>query len=161
MSSYWHTERRAKTYSSNCLLEKQAITAVFLCLLTNNSNCLLEKWAVTAVCLWAAGFSSAIEYWHTECRAKTNSCCLSVMQGQTAVTAYLKSEQLLQFVFELQDSLLPSSTGILNAAQRQTAVTAYLKREQLLLFVFQLQDSLLPSSTGILNAAQRQIAVTA
>ena len=55
------------------------------------------------------------------------------MQRQTAVTAYLKSKQLLLFFFELQDSLLPSSTGILEFLQRQTAVTAYLKSEQLLL----------------------------
>ena len=39
----------------------------------NGSNCLLHKWAATAVCLWAAEFSSAIEYWHTVRRAKTNS----------------------------------------------------------------------------------------
>ena len=44
--------------------------------------------------------------------------------GQKAATAYLKSKQLLLFVFELQDSLLPSSTGMLTAVQRQTAVTA-------------------------------------
>ena len=55
-------------------------------------------------------------------------------QRQTAVTADLKSQQSLLFVFELQDSLLPSSTGILTAMQRQTAVAAYLKREQLLPF---------------------------
>ena len=65
------------------------------------------------------------------------------------------------YVFELQDSLLPSSTGILTAVQRQTAVTAYLQSKQLLLFVFELQDPLLPSSTGILTAVQRQTAVTA
>ena len=40
---------------------------------TNSSNCLLFKYAATAVCLFAAGFSSAIEYWHTDCRATTNS----------------------------------------------------------------------------------------
>ena len=97
-------------------------------------------------------------------------CCRGVrcvaMQRQTALTHYLKSEQLLQFafavdytpmkcrakasssncllekkrlllfVFELQDSLLPSSTGILTAVQRKTAVTAHLKSKQLLLFFF-------------------------
>ena len=39
------------------------------------------------------------------------------VQRQTAVTAHLKSEQLLLFAFELQDSLLSSSTGILTAVQ--------------------------------------------
>ena len=86
---------------------------------------------------------------------------MTTVQRQTAVTAYLKSKQLLLFVFELQDSLLPSSTGILTAVQRQTAVTAYLKSKQLLLFAFELQDSLLPSSTGIMTAVHRQTAVTA
>ena len=71
------------------------------------------------------------------------------MQRQTAVTADLKSEQLLLFVFELQDSLLPSGSGILTSVQRQTSVTADLKSKQILLFVFDLQDCLLPSSTGI------------
>ena len=61
---------------------------------------------------------------------------LTAVQRQTAVTAYLKSKQLLLFAFELQDSLLPSSTGMLTAVQRQTAVTAYLKSKQLLLFAF-------------------------
>ena len=64
------------------------------------------------------------------------------------------------FVFELQDSLLPSSTAILSAVQRQTAVSAYFPSKQLLLFVIELQDFLLPSSTGILTAMQRQTAVT-
>ena len=54
------------------------------------------------------------------------------VQRKTAVTYYLKSKQLLLFVFELQDSLLPSSTGIPTAVQRQTAVTAYLKSKQLM-----------------------------
>ena len=79
---------------------------------------------------------------------------------ETTVTAYLTSEQLLLFVFELQDSLLPSSTGIITAVQRQAEVTDYLKPKQLLLFVFELQDYILPSSTGILTAVQRQTAVT-
>ena len=83
-----------------------------------------------------------------------------VMESQTAVTAYFSSKPLLLFVFDLQDSLLPSSTGILTAVQRQTAVTAYSKSKRLLLFVFKLQDSLLPSSTAILTAVQRQTAVT-
>ena len=80
-------------------------------------------------------------------------------EKQTAVTAYFTSTQLPLLVFELQDSLLPSSAGILTAVQRQTAVTAYFTSNQLL--VFELQDSLLPSSTGILTAVQRQTAVTA
>ena len=58
-----------------------------------------------------------------------------MIQRQTAVTAYLSSKQLLMFGFELQDSLLPSSTGILTAVQRQTAVTVYFSSKQLLLFV--------------------------
>ena len=80
---------------------------------------------------------------------------------QTAVTAYFSSKQLLLFAFELQDSHLPSSTGILTAEQRQTVVTAYFSSNQILLFAFELQDYLLPSSTGILSAEQRQTAVTA
>ena len=64
------------------------------------------------------------------------------MQRHTAVTAYSESKQLLLFVFVLQDSLLPSSTGILTAMQRQTAVTAYFSSKQLSLFVFVV--SLLP-----------------
>ena len=47
------------------------------------------------------------------------------------------------FVFELQDSLLSSNTGILSAMQRQTAVTAYFSSKQLLLFAIELQDYLL------------------
>ena len=50
----------------------------------------------------------------------------SAEQRQAAVTVF----------FELQDSLLPSSTGILTVGQRQTAVTAYFKSEQLLMFNF-------------------------
>ena len=61
---------------------------------------------------------------------------MTSVQKQTAVTAYLTSEQLLLFVFELQDSLLQSSNAILTTMQKQTAVTAYLKIKQLLLFVF-------------------------
>ena len=53
----------------------------------------------------------------------------------TAITALFQSKQLLLFVFKMQqDSLLPSSTGILTAMQRQTAVTAYFSSKQLLLF---------------------------
>ena len=64
-----------------------------------------------------------------------------------AVTAHFSSNQLLLFVFELQYSPLPSSTGILTAEQRQTAVTAYfsskqLKSKQLMLFVFARQGSI-------------------
>ena len=70
-------------------------------------------------------------------------------------------KKLLLFAFKLQDSLLPSSTGILTGVQRQTVVTAYLKCKQLLLFVFELQDSLLPSSSGKLIAVKRETAVTA
>ena len=51
------------------------------------------------------------------------------MQSQTAVTAsFLSSKQLLLLVFELQDSLLPSSNGILTPVQRQTTVPVYLKK---------------------------------
>ena len=48
------------------------------------------------------------------------------LQRQTEVTAYFSSKQLLLFVFELQDSLLPSRNGM-SATQRQRAVTANLK----------------------------------
>ena len=65
------------------------------------------------------------------------------LQRQTAVTAHFSSEQLLLFAFELQDSLLPSSTGILTAVQRQTTVTAYFSSKQLLLFVFVRQTDIL------------------
>ena len=58
---------------------------------------------------------------------------MTAVQRQTAVTAYFIS---MLFVFELQDSLLPSSNGILTAVQRQTAVTAYLTSKQLALFYF-------------------------
>ena len=85
---------------------------------TNSSNSLLEKWAVTAVCI-CRGLHPM------KCRAKASSSnCL------------LEKKRLLLFVFELQDSLLPSSTDILTAMQRQTAVTAHLKSKQLLLFFF-------------------------
>ena len=90
-----------------------------------------------------------------------NICGQNSLRRQTVVAAYLKSKQLLLFAFELQDSLLPSSTGILTAVQRQTAVTAYLVSKQLLLFVFALHDSLLPSSTGIMTALRRDTAATA
>ena len=62
---------------------------------------------------------------------------MTTMQRQTAVIAYLSSKQLLLFVFELQDSILPLSNGIglLTAMQRQTAVTGYCISKQLLLFV--------------------------
>ena len=49
------------------------------------------------------------------------------MQRQTAVSAYLKSKQLLLFAF-----------AVTSLMQLQTAVTAYFWRKQLLLFVFSL-----------------------
>ena len=55
---------------------------------------------------------------------------------QIAVAVHFTSKQLLLFVFELQDYLLPTSTGILTAVQRQTAVTAHFTSEQLLLIAF-------------------------
>ena len=55
------------------------------------------------------------------------------MQRQAAITAYFTSKQLLLFVFELQDYLLPSSNGILTPVRGQTTVTAYLTSKQLLL----------------------------
>ena len=96
-----------------------------------------------------------------DCLLPSSTGILTAVQRQTTVTAYfssqqfrsncllfkstvtdnsnclltITSEQLLLFVFELQDSLLPSSTGILTAVQRQTAMTDYLKSRQLL-FVF-------------------------
>ena len=54
----------------------------------------------------------------------------------TAVTAYFSSKQLVLFVFELQDSLLLSSTGLLIAVQRQTTETDYILGKQLLLIYF-------------------------
>ena len=45
----------------------------------------------------------------------------TALQSQTAVTAYFLCEQLLLFVFELQDSLPPLSTGILTTVQRQVS----------------------------------------
>ena len=50
----------------------------------------------------------------------------TVMKIGKAVTAHLKSQQLLLFGFALH----------YNECQRQTAVTAYLKSKQLLLFAF-------------------------
>ena len=55
---------------------------------------------------------------------------MTAVRRQTAVTAYFISKQLLLFVFELQDSLLSSSSGIMTAEQRQTAVTAYFISKQ-------------------------------
>ena len=57
------------------------------------------------------------------------------MQRQTAVTAYLKSEQLLLFVFARWSVCQYSMAEENLTAQRQTAVTAYLKSKQLLMFV--------------------------
>ena len=65
-----------------------------------------------------------------------DTCMLYAAERQTAVTAYLESKLLLLFAFELQDSLLPTSTGIMTAVQRQTAVTAHLESKQLLKFGF-------------------------
>ena len=70
---------------------------------------------------------------HTSLFWRQSQMTAKLTWRQTAVTAYLKSKRLLLFDFELQDSLLPSSTGILTVVQRQTAVTAYLKSKQLLL----------------------------
>ena len=82
------------------------------------------------------------------CRVETNSSnCLLYKQS-------------LLFVFELQDSLLSSSTGMLTVMQRQTAVTAYLNSKQLLVFIFELQDSLLSSSTGETDRRAKKTAVT-
>ena len=49
-------------------------------------------------------------------------------QRQTAVTAYLKSTQLLLFVFARRSVCHYSMAEENPAAQRQTTVTAYLKR---------------------------------
>ena len=57
-------------------------------------------------------------------------------QRQTAVTAYLKSKQLLLFVFARRSACQYSMAEDNPAAQRQTAVSAYLKSKQLLLFGF-------------------------
>ena len=62
----------------------------------------------------------------------------SAMLRQTAVNIYFTSKQLPLFVFELRDSLLPSSTGILSAEQRQTAITAHFTSKHLQLFAFAL-----------------------
>ena len=60
------------------------------------------------------------------------------MQRQTAVTAYLKSKQLLLFVF-LCPVGLPSSAGNIlmsnSATQWQTAVSVHLKSKSLLMHV--------------------------
>ena len=57
-------------------------------------------------------------------------------QRQTAVAAYLKSKQLLLFVFAWRSVCQYSMVEENIAAQRQTAVAAYLQSQQLLLFVF-------------------------
>ena len=54
------------------------------------------------------------------------------LQRQTAVTAHLKSTQLLLFVFAHHNYDYACTD---NVAQRQTAVTAHLKSEQLLFLV--------------------------
>ena len=67
------------------------------------------------------------------CCCICDTCCV---QRQITVTACLSSQQGLLFLFVLQDSLLPSSNGILTAVQNKKAVTAYFASKQLLLFVF-------------------------
>ena len=57
---------------------------------------------------------------------------------------HLASNQLLLFVFDLQDSLLPSNTGILTAVLGQTAITAYITSNHLLLFLFARQNTPTP-----------------
>ena len=63
-----------------------------------------------------------------------------------------RQNQLLLLVFELQDSLLPSSTG--TAVQRQTAVTAYFSSKQSLLFAF---DFVLKSNSRNWLVASKQL----
>ena len=88
-----------------------------------------------------------------DCGRKTHTA----VQRQTAVTACFKSEQLLLFVFALQDSLLPSSTGAMTAVQRQTVVTAYFSSKQLLLFVFVLLRGLTKANSSICLLFQQSI----
>ena len=88
-----------------------------------------------------------------DCGRKTHTA----VQRQTAVTACFKSEQLLLFVFALQDSLLPSSTGAMTAVQRQTAVTAYFSSKQLLLFVFVLLCELTKANSSTCLLFQQSV----
>ena len=77
-------------------------------------------------------------------------CCFGHFFSPKAKRKKLLTEQLLLFLFELQDFLIPSSTGILNALQRQTAVAAYISSQQLLLFVqpcCSLYSTLIPCSS--------------
>ena len=57
-------------------------------------------------------------------------------QRQTAVTAYLKSKQLLLFAFARRSLYQYSMAEENLAALRQTVVTAYFSSKQLLLFIF-------------------------
>ena len=79
----------------------------------------------------------------------------------TAVTAFLKSKQLLLFVFTRRSVCQYSMAEENPAAQRQTTVTAYLKSKQLLLFVFARRSECQYSMAEENPAAQRQTAVTA
>ena len=63
----------------------------------------------------------------------------SAAQRQTALTADLKSKQLLLFVFARRSVCQYSMAEENSAARRQAAVIADLKSKQLLLFVFVLQ----------------------
>ena len=71
----------------------------------------------------AIGASDGNAKWQGHCYGTAR---LSAVQRQTAVTAYLKSKQLLLFVFALNKP----------AVQAQTALIDYLESEPLLLFVF-------------------------
>ena len=70
---------------------------------------------IRALYLWISSHNLA--EWAVSQTAILYRC--SVFQRQTTVTAYLYSKQLLLFVFELQDSLLPSSTGILTVCKNK------------------------------------------
>ena len=146
-------------------LSKQAtLTTAFLKILFKLSliECLLTKCKLIQNTLTKkAGMYSTCTS-HTSHSINHNVSPFIVSVTNTLpVTAYFSSKQLLLFVVELQDSLLPSSAAILTAVQRQTTVIAYFSSKQLLLFVVELQDSLLPSSAAILTAMQRQTAVIA
>ena len=64
------------------------------------------------------------------------------LQRQAAVTAHLKSKQLLLFVFARRSVCQYSMAEENPAAQRQTTVTAYFNSKHLLLFVFASLESL-------------------
>ena len=82
-------------------------------------------------------------------------------QRQIAVAAYLKSKQLLLFVFALRSVCQYSMAEDDSATQRQTAVTAYFTSKQLLLFVFAWRSVCQFTMAEENPAAQRQTAVTA